>query len=249
MLRSLLLLMLGQSIQASLPDYDAFPDSEAPFVSYAVSPPTDNWAGEDFESYTNGEIIECSSDKTAQDHLDVTSGCLKSKYAGNWRRGYTDDRVFRMVTISRDDDDREIKWTDQTISYRAYITEFQDDLPDDPIPDWAGLHVFFRYRTSDDLYVASIRYDGKATIKKKHNGIYTTLAWMNLDDSFLDSNTGKLKTQQWYQLKATADGSTLKFKLDGTEILSATSGTFSWGTTGIRTDYVSTYLDDINMSA
>lgn len=217
--------------------YDAFPTVEGPYVSGAASI-TLPWSGEDFESYTNGTTIETSTNKSMRSHLDVTSGTLESKYAGTWRRGWTDDYNFRAVAIGRDAQDREIKWTDQVAEYRGYIADWQASAP-----DWAGMHLFARYRTSDDLYVGSIRHDGKATIKRKWNGTYTTLAWTYLPASYLDESD-ILKTDQWYRLRFSAIGNQLELSLDGTSLLSTTSGTFSWGTTGMRTDYADIYLDD-----
>lgn len=217
--------------------YDAFPASEGPYVSGPASTSLP-WPGEDFESYTNGSVVETSTNKSAQSHLDVTSGTLESKYAGSWRRGWTDDHNFRAVAIGYDSQGREIKWTDQVAEYRGYISAWQDDAP-----DWAGMHLFARYRTSDDLYVASIRKDGLATIKRKWNGSYTTLAQTSLPSSVLDGN-GELKTGDWHWLKFSAIGNDLELFVDDTSVLSTTSGTFSWGTTGIRTDYADIYLDD-----
>lgn len=173
----------------------------------------------------------------------MTSGCLSSKYAGKWKRGWTDDSVFRAITVGRDSYGREIKWTDQTIEFRAYIKTWHNN---GNIPSWSGIHAFARYRTSDDLYVASIRYDGLVTIKRKWNGNYTTLVQTRLHNNYRNylDNNGNLSTGKWYRIKFSAIGNNLKLYLDGELLLSAKSGTFSWGTTGIRIDNASTYLDD-----
>jgi hypothetical protein len=222
--------------------YDAFPASEGPYVSGPASSSL-SWPGENFESFTDGNILECSSNMYSLNYIDVTSGCLSSKYAGEWKRGWTDSSVFRVVSIGRDSAGREIKWTDQTIEYRAYVKTWHNK---GDIPDWSGLHAFARYRTSDDLYVASIRYDGVVTIKRKWKGVYTTLAESRLNNEFreyLDTN-GKLSPGKWYQIKFSAIGKNLKLYLDGELLLSASSDTFSWGTTGIRIDNSSTYIDE-----
>lgn len=223
--------------------YDAFPSSGGPYVSGPAST-TLPWIGENFEGYANGQVIEVSNSMGMQPHLDVTSGTLESKYAGAWRRGWTDDSVFRAVAIGRDAQNREIKWTDQVAEYRGYVQAWHAGLP-----NYAGFHVFARYRTSNDLYVASLRYDGQVTIKRKWDsdfdgeGEYTDLAVGDLDPSYLDAN-GHLQTGRWYTLRFSAIGNQLKFSVDGNELLSATSGTFSWGTTGVRIDYANAYIDD-----
>lgn len=222
--------------------YDAFPANEGPYVSGPASPAL-NWPGESFESWSDGNILECSSNMYVLAHIDVTSGCLYSKYAGEWKRGWTDSAVFRAVSIGRHTDGREIKWTDQTIEYRAHIKTWHNN---GNIPAWSGLHAFVRYRTSDDLYVASIRYDGVVTIKRKWKGVYTTLAESRLTNEFkeyLDVN-GKLSTGKWYQIHFSAIGNKLKLYLDGELLLSTTNDTFSWGTTGIRIDNSNTYIDE-----
>ena len=237
-----LLVTLVLSSNFSFAFYDAFPDGEGPYVSGPSSAAL-NWSGENFESYADDSIVECSSNRYALTHIDVTSGCLLSKYAGTWKRGWTDSDVFRAVAIGKDSDGREIKWTDQTTEYRAYIKSWHNN---GDIPAWSGLHAFVRYRTSDDLYVASIRYDGVVTIKRKWNGVYTTLAEFRLNNQFkqyLDAN-GKLAIGQWYQIRFSALGNQLSFYLDGDLLLSASNNTFSWGTTGIRIDNSDTYIDE-----
>lgn len=238
----LFIFVVAMTSSASHLSYDAFPPSDGPYVSGPASAEL-SWSGEDFESYHNGATLECSSNKQAASHIDVTSGCLVSKYAGEWRRGWTADSVFRAVAIGRDSTGREIKWTNQTNEFRAYIDSWHNN---GNIPDWSGIHAFARYRTSDDLYVASIRYDGLVTIKRKWNGDYTTLAQATLNNElgeYLDHN-GKLATRRWYRVKFSAIGNELKLYLDNRLLLTASSGTFSWGTTGIRIDNASTYLDD-----
>lgn len=222
--------------------YEAFPAGEGPYVSGPVSTKL-SWPGENFKVYIDGQIIECSKDKDAQSHFDVTSGCLYSRHVGDSHLGFTDNSVFRAVFLGYDSHGRRIKWTDGGIKYRAYIQEWHDKN----IPGWAGLHLFQRYRTSDDLYVASIRYDGRVTIKKKWNGVYTTLAQAKLDPGIhgdLLDGEGYLVPGRWIELQFTAEGRMLCFSIDGVEILSASSGTFSWGTMGIRLDYMDVYLDE-----
>lgn len=237
-----LLIVLTICCHSAFSFYDAFPASEGPYVSGPASTSL-NWPGENFESYADGSILECSSNMYSLPRIDVTSGCLSSKYAGEWKRGWTDDSVFRAVAIGKHADGREIKWTDQTTEYRAYIKNWHNN---GDVPEWSGLHAFVRYRTSDDLYVASIRYDGLVTIKRKWKGIYTSLAETQLNNQFrtyLDAN-GKLATGKWYQIRFSAIGNNLKLYLDGDLLLSVSNDTFSWGTTGIRIDNSSTYIDE-----
>lgn len=226
---------LGLFASDGLAFYNAFPSG----YSYVSGPAgsTYPWVGENFEGYSDGTLVECSSNKAARSHLDVTSGCLYAKYAGTWRRGWTTTYNFRAVAIGWKSG-KKIKWTDQVSEYRAFISSWQPGAS-----ATSGLHIFGRYRTSDDLYVASVRRDGYATIKRKWDGVYTTLGTVSLPASLLDSN-GQLKSGVWITLRFSIIGNELKFYVNGTHMMTRTSGTFSWGTTGIRTDYVDIYLDD-----
>lgn len=222
--------------------YDAYPESEGPYIS---GPASENlqWLGEDFSSYPDGQQLECSNNKSPIDHFDVTSGCLQSKYVDSWKLGWTDDKVFRVIAIGKDSNGSEIKYTDHTNQYRAYIKTWKNSAS---IPAWSGLHAFARYQTSDDLYVASIRYDGNVTIKVKYQGAYTTLAQTKLTNgakNYLNTD-GKLAAGQWYNINFSAVGNKLILTIDGTVLLSVNNDLLTEGTIGIRTDYLSAYLDD-----
>lgn len=64
-------------------------------------------------------------------------------------------------------------------------------------------------------------------IKRKLDGSYTTLA---------EVRKSRPTTGAWHRLRFDAIGNRLDVYIDGTKVLTATDGTFSWGTAGIRTD-------------
>lgn len=206
--------------------YDFYPDSQYIICTSASSCP---WAGESFETYADGALVECSSDPSRRAHLEVTSGCLSSKYAGTWRRGWTTTYNFRALS-RKYVDGKKVGWKTAAPSYRAHISNWQAGAP-----EWAGLHVFARYQTEDDLYVASYRKDGLVTIKKKLGGIYTTLAQKEI---------GAPATRTWHTVKLSVSGDTLQFSVNGVLQLTAHDTSLTWGTTGLRTDYMDVYLDD-----
>ena len=206
--------------------YDFYPDSNYIICTSASSCP---WVGESFEAYAEGSLVECSSEPAQQGHLEVTSGCLFSKYAGTYRRGWTSTYNFRALS-RKYVDGKKVGWKTAAPSYRAHIHEWQAGAP-----EWAGLHVFARYQTENDLYVASYRKDGLVTIKKKLGGIYTTLAQKTL---------GAPAIRAWHTVKLSVSGDTLQFSVDGTLQLTAHDSSLTWGTTGLRTDYMDVYLDD-----
>jgi hypothetical protein len=198
-------------------------------------------AFEGFETYTNNSVIEADSNKSQQSHLEVTSGTLTSKYVGTsqYRRGKTDTYNFRMLLQGLSNGQR-IKWTSQAVESRFYIDSWQSTSQ-----NWQGVHLFARYRTENDLYVASLREDGTVVIKRKLCGVYSEppLATGVLKDA--DGNPRPFNTKQWYTLTFSAIGNQLKFYVDDVLQLSATDGAFSWGTMGIRTDYANVYFDDV----
>lgn len=206
--------------------YDFYPDSNYIICTSASSCP---WAGENFEAYADGSLLECSTEPAQQAHFEVTSGCLFSKYAGTYRRGWTSTYNFRALSRLYVDG-KKVGWKTAAPSYRAHIYEWQEGAP-----EWAGLHVFARYQTENDLYVASYRKDGLVTIKKKLGGVYTTLAQKTL---------GAPALRTWHTVKLSVSGDTLQFFVNGALHLTAHDTSLTWGTTGLRTDSMDVYLDD-----
>jgi hypothetical protein len=224
--------------------YDFYPGTGYPSGSVATYPwQTPAGTGfEAFETYANGSVIESSANKALQSHLEVTSGTLTSKYVGAaaYRRAKTDTFNFRMLMQGLSSGKR-VKWTHQAIEARFYVEAWHASGD-----TWQGVHLFGRYRTEHDLYVASLRRDGSTYIKRKLCTQYTDLASGLLKDA--GGATRPFNTRQWYRLTFLAVGNQLKFFVDDVEQLAVTDGTFSWGTMGIRTDYATVYFDDIIIS-
>jgi hypothetical protein len=193
---------------------------------------------EDFSGYGDAlpEVVECSDDKGRRDHLDVTSGCLDAVALGSYTRGLTrtnEHDFFRALSLgyAPGEPDHPIKWTDQGIEYRF---NHGGQTADSGYP---GFKAFARYRSEDDLYVASWRFDGVVQIQRKLCGEYTALAVV---DDF-----GPPSPDVWHSLRFEAVGEELNLYLDDDLVLSATSGSLSWGTAGIRIDSADgTYIDD-----
>ncbi len=195
---------------------------------------------EDFRGYSLPlpKTVECASDKDQRAHLDVTAGCLDVVTTGDgaYTRGRTRDTAdgsFRAVAkgFVEGDPDHPVKWTDQSVEYRFYYGA-RTGTENNP-----GFKAFARYRTEDDLYVASWRTDGVVQIQVKQCGDYTPLAIL--------PNYGAPKTGTWHWLRFDAVGDKLDLYLDNKHVLSTHDGTFSWGTAGIRIDSIDgAYLDD-----
>lgn len=223
----------------------------SPYVargSYPVGTPVEvPWRGaesgypggmEDFRGYSSlPATVECSFDKDARSHLDVTSGCLDAVLTGDGRydrgRAFMDAKnQFRMLALAYDGErSLPAKWTDQGTEFRFFHA---GQTADDSTP---GIKAFVRYRSEDDLYVALWRFDGVVQIKRKWCGRYETLA--------VDRHFGPPSPRAWHRMRFEAVGDKLSLWLDDELALEASDGTFSWGTAGIRIDSAdATYLDD-----
>jgi hypothetical protein len=203
------------------------------------------WAGagttypagvEDFRGYGAALPIniECSDNKKRRSHLDVTSGCLDAVAVGAYTRGLVrtnSSGYFRALALGHEPgNSRPIKWTDQGIEYRFFHRK-RSSVP------LAGFKVFARYRSENDLYVASWRFDGVVQIQRKLCGQYTALAVIK--------DHGPPSLGVWHWIRFEAVGDQLRLYLDDDLVLSATSSSLSWGTAGIRIDSADgAYIDD-----
>lgn len=216
----------SEELEAQESAYDFYPDSHYIICTSASSCP---WAGENFETQAEGSLVGCANDASQRAHLEVTSGCLSSNQVGSSRRGWTTTPHFRALS-RKYVDGKKVGWKTAAPSYRALIHNWQAGAP-----AWAGLQVFARYQTENDLYVASYRKDGLVTLKKKLGGVYTTLAQKEL---------AAPATGTWYTVKLSVSGDTLQFSVNGELQLTAHDTSLTWGTTGLRTDSMDVYLDD-----
>jgi hypothetical protein len=186
---------------------------------------------ETFETYS--QTIECSSDKARLSHLDVTAGCLMAVTTGEGvyhraRVDLTDAGALRVIALGHASGEL-VKWTDQRSEYRFYYSGESEGVN-------PGFKLFARYRSEDDLYVASWRFDGVVQIQRKLCGDYVVLAKVDAEPP---------TPRAWHRIRFDATGDKLALYLDDKLVLTATSPTFSWGTVGIRIDGATgAYLDD-----
>lgn len=212
--------------------YDPFPGGHGQYPRGDSD--TYGWRGEDFESYSDGELVEASSGKSRRSHLEVTSGVLQARHVNGsqvYRRGWTDTYNFRVLSRATSGGAK-VRFTDVSNRARVHLKAWHAN-----VSATSGAHLFARYQTENDLYVASLRNDGKVTIKRKHCDIYTTL-------KSAPFSQGPVQTGKWYSLRFDVEGQRLRFYVDGNLELEAFDGELSWGTTGIRTDKADIYIDD-----
>jgi hypothetical protein len=219
----------------TLPGSPSGPVSAMPWQGLGSAyPPGGN---EKFKEYGSGlpREIECSDDRGARDYLQVTDGCLDEAEFQNAPRGEiraSSDDTFRVVALGFvGSNQAPIKWTDMGVSYKFYYSTAENDL------NLPGFKAFLRYRTEDDLYVASWRVDGVAQIQRKQCGNYEPLV--------VDASFGAPAPNEWHTIEFTAIGDQLDAYFDGKHALTVKDPVFSWGTAGIRADAMNdAYLDD-----
>jgi hypothetical protein len=108
-------------------------------------------------AHHQGELPEGSEwqERFANSNPDATDG------------GFHPQNLFRMVTRSR--------WLN--FRQQCYFHINRLILSDSASRNQSnGLLLFNRYQDQDNLYYTGLRVDGKATIKKKYQGVYYTLA-------------------------------------------------------------------------
>ncbi|GLS90245.1 hypothetical protein GCM10007916_13120 [Psychromonas marina] len=190
------------------------------------------------DKHQDSQHLQYNSNKPNIRHIDLSTGMLSKDASTSWQHGFGGNKVFNTIAVDTLSSD-----ANQSNQYRAKITQWKNDST---IPNWSGLHAITRYQCANNLYLASVRYDGKVTIKVKHQGTYTTLAETKLENginTYLNED-GHLATGKWYKIKFSALGSILTVNLDGIDILSVENELLKNGRIGIRSDYASTYLDD-----
>jgi hypothetical protein len=171
--------------------------------------------------------------------------------------GYHPQNVFRLVLKS--------VWRD--FQQEAYFKVINDNLSASEYRNESnGLLFFNRYQDAFNLYYTGIRVDGYATIKKKIDGIYYTLAQERFDTTSniysREISSTLLPKQKWIGLKSvvyTNADSTVTIKLyadfgrmgNWIFLLEAVDDgvrfggdVFRDGNAGIRTDFMDVEFDD-----
>jgi len=175
--------------------------------------------------------------------------------------GYYPQNIFRMVLRSQ--------W--QNFQQEACFKIVKDNLSASPNRNSSnGLLFFNRYKDAFNLYYIGIRVDGYATIKKKINSVYYTLAYKRFIDGPAynrDTSPTLLPKNIWIGLR-----SVVKNNSDGTvniKVYVDNGRTGNWvlvaeanddckayggscfsgaGYAGIRTDFMDVQFDDYKIS-
>ena len=190
---------------------------------------------QDFSQFSEGELIAKSSAKDPLNNLIVTSGDITCQNNGGVKDGFTTTYNFRMLLNPMDSNNTRVRYTDYRVTTFGTVERWHPDRP-----NWSGMHLFLRYQTSDDLYVASYRTDAQLVIKKKVGGKYSTLA--------IGSMKTAPETGREYVMAFEIEGNNMRFYIDGILQLTAVDSDLTWGTSGVRCDYSDVYFDYIKIS-
>jgi hypothetical protein len=168
--------------------------------------------------------------------------------------------LFRLVTRSA--------WRDFTQQVYARIADYHVSASPNR-EGHNGILLFNRYQTDGQtLYYAGVRVDGRAVIKKKVNGTYTTLASKKVFSGIYDrtKNPNLLPENAWLGIKTVVQdvkgGVSIKLYLDTkntgvwTETLSVIDDSDIGGKPitqsgygGIRTDFMDVEFDNYRISS
>jgi len=167
---------------------------------------------------------------------ELISGELVSDEHTKTKTGFTTTHNFRMLLDppTKKKIDR-VAWDNYTFSVKVCLENWLAQSAETPA--WSGVHLFARYNTENDLYVASLRKDGFVVIKKKIRGEYTTLA----------TSKGELTLGKWYVLAFCVENAKLSFYIDGVLILETNDSTLSSGTSGVRFDYAAVHIRSLEI--
>jgi hypothetical protein len=142
--------------------------------TYTTTTAASPWS-ELFESYSDNQTVECSTNMGLRAHLETTSGCLIARTvtgsSSTYKRGWTTTYNFRSLAVKKNASGYKARYTDTNTTARFYVTTFQSTSE-----PFRGVHLFARYNTEDDLYVASLRSNGEVIIQRKIGGTYGSLA-------------------------------------------------------------------------
>lgn len=192
------------------PVFDPYPGRSVSATGSAASYP---WSTFTFNGYTGG-MIETQNGSTDVASLDVTSGDLRATNDPS-TTGRTTDNVFRMLAEKLNGGAR-VSWDTMSVKSTFYVEQW-NTLPPGSDVEWLGLHLFARYQTEYDLYVASLRSNGDIYIKRKLCGSYVKIAShtarFESDGTAMFPNG--VPTGQWIDIEFSVAGNTAVFKING----------------------------------
>jgi len=153
-----------------------------------------------------------------------------TKSGGSWSVVTDGSRVYQQTGTSSDA--RALvggAWADQAVAVRVKPGGYNG----------SGRHVDVLARaqnTSNYYYYLGVTDTGSVVLGKRAGGGFTTLA------------SGPAAGSAWRTLRLEAFGSTLRGFVDGTQVVTATDGTFASGRVGVAAYYAAASFDDVQVT-
>jgi len=162
--------------------------------------------------------------------------------------GFHPQNIFRLIT----------KNSMENFSEQAYFKIVRDNFSASPERNESnGILLFMRYSDEKNLYYAGLRVDGTAVIKRKKDGIYTTLDQEPIFTGTYnkDSNPSLLPKNVWIGLKVEIFGNNIHLYSDIGEtgrwtLMASTTDKDPITASahgGIRTDFMDVMFKDFKM--
>ncbi len=201
--------------------------------------------------------------KTIQGNLDTSDEWVGKFYRANATdtdNGYRPQNIFRLVYKNRA--------KDFTQSVYGKINYYEVSGSENRNAS-NGILLFNRYQDEFSLYYAGVRVDGKAVIKKKLNGTYSTLAVKSIFEGEYDreKNPNLIPVDTWIGIKtviSTQEDKSTKISLytdightgEWTHVLEVVDDGKLYdsvitraGYGGIRTDFMDVSFDDFRFES
>ncbi len=151
-----------------------------------------------------------------------------AKSGGSWSVVTDDSRAWRQSGTSSDA--RALAgggWSDQAVQARVKPTGFNGSN--------RHVAVSARVQNTSNYYYLALTNAGSVVLGKRVGGGFTTLA----------SAAATVSVGAWHTLRLEAFGATLRGFLGGTQVVSATDGTFATGRIGLATYFASATFDNV----
>ncbi len=203
-------------------------------------------------------IIEGDFGKTIQGPLSESDKWRRKYFLSNpldTDNGYYPQNLFRILTRT--------KWLDygEEVYFNIKKTNLSNSLNRN---ESNGILLFSRYQNSNNLYYGGLRVDGNVIVKKKQNGIYTTLSSKKIFSGTYnrDRNPNLLPLDTWIGVRLETEnlstnsvvirvytdfGRTGSWTLQS-EVVDVNKPILTSGYGGIRTDFMDIFFDSYRIT-
>ncbi|MBP9750014.1 MAG: hypothetical protein KBD21_04770 [Candidatus Pacebacteria bacterium] len=207
-------------------------------------------------------ISEGGIGRTIMGKLDASDPWVAKFALANARdtdQGYRPQNIFRLVLKKK-----YLNATQEVYARIAYYEPSESEARNAS----NGILLFNRYIDENTLYYAGVRVDGQAVIKKKQNGVYTTLAvksvfegaydratrpnlipenvWFGVRSVVSTDKQGRVKIALYTDMERTGIWTLATEAIDDGAFAGRTISTAGYA--GIRTDFMDVEFDDYRIT-